>query len=182
MAFRHRRPRPRQQSEAKAFAAALRRLRREMKWTQSMVGDRLGVSRRTIGNWECAYWLPPHKQRVQVVLSLKQAPPEHVLTVADALGVSSDPRARFLLQEFELALEEGDGEVAPVPPTPRPSAEALRAATDAVVREMADRIDARPSDVRQAIARALSACAALGATLEEALAAVEVRAPAKPPG
>jgi hypothetical protein len=42
---------------------------------------------------------------------------------------------------------------------------------DAVVREAADALDARPNDVRALIARALAACGELGASMEEARAA-----------
>jgi transcriptional regulator with XRE-family HTH domain len=176
------RPKPRRRSEANAFAIALRRLRDEMSWSQDALGARLGVSRRTLTSWECGYWLPPHKQRVQIVLSLKEAPPGHVLDLADGLGVSSDPAAAFLLEEFRQALNEDEAEPSPDPPAParpRPSPEQLRAATDAVVREAADVLDARPNDLRALVVRVLAVCGELGATLEEARAAATVRPAAK---
>src|ERR1700721_2360489 len=81
---------PRRSGETAAFRLALQRLRRAQDWTQSQLGAHLGVSVRTLTNWECGYWLPHFKQRLHVVLSLRDVPPAHVLEVADALGVSGD--------------------------------------------------------------------------------------------
>ncbi len=145
----------------------------------------LTVSRRTLVNWECAYWLPPRKQRVQLVLALRAVPPEHVLNVAESLGLTNDDAVAPLLAQFERALE---GEAPPVvaarapatpPPPPRPTPEALRAAVDAVVHTSADALDVRASDLRAAVTRVLAACGDLGANLDETRGAVASVSPQK---
>jgi transcriptional regulator with XRE-family HTH domain len=159
------------------------RLRTDLGWTQDKLGAHLNVSKRTLSNWECGYWLPPFKQRLHVVLSLRDVPPAHVLEIADALGVSADSAVEPFLKPFRDALygpeepEPAAVVVAPPapPPRPRPSPEALRAALDAVVREAADTMNVPANDLRAAIGRALASSAELGATLEEVQGAVAVR-------
>jgi transcriptional regulator with XRE-family HTH domain len=160
---------PRRSGETAAFRLALQRLRRALKWNQSQLGARLGVSVRTLTNWECGYWLPHFKQRLHIVLSLREVPPEHVLEVADALGVSGDPLVAPLLKQFEDALDLPVEEIAPVvsPPPPRPTQAELRAAVDPIVLDAANTLDARPNDVRAVVARVVAACVGLGATLDE---------------
>src|ERR1700733_6445415 len=94
---------PRRSPEALLFSQALLRVRGELKWNQHELGAHLGVSVRTLTNWECGYWLPHYKQRLHVVLSLRDVPPEHLLAVADALGVSGDPLVAPMLQQFKDA-------------------------------------------------------------------------------
>ena len=65
--------------------------------TQDILAARLRVSKRTLSNWENGYWLPPFKQRLHVALALRNAPPEYVLAIADALGVSADDAVTPLL-------------------------------------------------------------------------------------
>jgi hypothetical protein len=140
----------------------------------------LGVSVRTLTNWECGYWLPHFKQRLHIVLSLRDVPPEHVLEVADALGVSGDPLVAPLLQPFKDALDSPVEETAPVapplaappeppppPPPPRPTLAELRAAVDPIVLDAANTLDARPNDVRAVVARVVEACRGMRATLDE---------------
>jgi transcriptional regulator with XRE-family HTH domain len=171
-------------AETLNFRVAVRQLRTKMGWTQTQLGARLSVSRRTLSHWENGFWLPPFKQRLHVVLALREAPPEYVLEIADALGVSLDPLVKPLLQTFEDALDASiDAEqgviaqppvavvAAPEPPRPRPAPTDLRAAVDAVVREVADALDARPNAVRAAIVATLQACRALGANLDEVITA-----------
>jgi hypothetical protein len=156
------------------------RFRDEVKWTQDDLGARLGVSRRTVSNWENGYWLPPFKQRLHVVLALRDAPPGFVLTIADALGVSVDPAVAPLLQPFRDALDPPAPVAPPLPPPPpepprvRPEPAHLRAAVDAVVRDAADAMNVAANELRAAVGRALAACAELGATVEETQAAVAV--------
>jgi len=135
----------------------------------------LGVSVRTLTNWECGYWLPHFKQRLHIVLSLRDVPPEHVLEVADALGVSGDPLVAPLLQRFKDALDPPVEETAAVAPplvaspepAPRPTQAELRAAVDPIVLDAANTLDARPNDVRAVVARVVAACVGMGATLNE---------------
>jgi transcriptional regulator with XRE-family HTH domain len=47
------------------------RLRDELGWTQEALAVKLGVTARTLSNWENGYWLPPLKQRLHVLLALR---------------------------------------------------------------------------------------------------------------
>jgi transcriptional regulator with XRE-family HTH domain len=165
------------------------RLRHEHGWTQPQLARKLGISKRTLSHWENGHWFPPHKQRLDVVLSLHDVPPEYVLEIADGLGVSLNPRVAPLLQPYRDALDgpdESEDAVTVVaapppaePPRPRPTPEQLRTAVDAVVRDAADGMNVLTNDLRAAIDRALAASAELGGTLEETREAVAVRS-AKP--
>jgi transcriptional regulator with XRE-family HTH domain len=177
--------RPRRLPETLLFRQALQRLRSELKWTQHDLGAHLGVSVRTLTNWECGYWLPHYKQRLHVVLSLRNVPPGHVLDVAEALGVSGDAAVTPFLQQFKDALDPPDPGTAhedsppplPPPPPPRPARGALRALVDPIVLDAANALDARPNDVRAIVAKVVAACGALGATLEDVAGAVTAVAP-----
>jgi transcriptional regulator with XRE-family HTH domain len=176
-------PTPRRRSETDRFRIAVLRLRAEKKWTQGQLGAKLGVSKRTLSHWECGHWLPPFKQRVHLVLSLHELPPEHVLEIADGLGVSLHPAVEPLLKPYRDALygeseDESPPPVAappPEPPPPRPSPEQVRAALDAVVRDAADGMNVLANDLRATIDRALAASEALGGTLADTREALVVR-------
>ncbi|MGO8995623.1 MAG: helix-turn-helix domain-containing protein [Polyangiaceae bacterium] len=162
------------------------RLRTERGWTQDHLATKLGMSKRTLSHWENGHWLPPFKQRLHVVLSLHDMPPEVVLEVADGLGVSTNPVVEPLLKPYRDALygaQESDDDAAPTvvvsPPRPRPEPKQLRAALDAVVFAAADAMNATPNDVRAVIDRALAASGDLGGTLEDTREAVAVKV-AKP--
>jgi transcriptional regulator with XRE-family HTH domain len=175
---------PRRRSEAEWFRVTLLRLRRDHKWTQPQLAGMLGVSKRTLSHWECGHWLPPFKQRLHVVLSLRNVPPEYVLEIADGLGVSVDPAVAPFLQPYKDALDPPVVEPAPVPPpppAPRPPVdpEALRNAMDAVMRDTADGLNVLANDLRAAVGRALATCGAMGGTLEEMQEAVTVKAKPK---
>jgi transcriptional regulator with XRE-family HTH domain len=154
-----------------------------------MLAAKLGVSKRTLSNWECGYWLPPFKQRLHVVLSLRDVPAEYVLEIADGLAVSVDPAVAPFLQPFRDALD-GPKRVAaepppaltpepPPPPRPRTDPRVLRSAMDAVVRDTADAMNVSANELRAAVGRSLAACAEIGGTLEEMREAVAVRGKAK---
>jgi hypothetical protein len=149
------------------------------------------VSVRTLTNWECGYWLPHYKQRLHVVLSLRDLPPEYVLEVADALGVSGDEAVAPFLQQFRDALDPPDdvetaselSSLPPLPPPtpplppappppPRPSLGELRAVVDPIILDGANALDARPNDVRAIVAKVAAACSAIGATFDEVASAV----------
>jgi hypothetical protein len=112
-------------------------------------------------------------------------PPEYVLNVADALGVSVDPLVAPLLQRYKDALYGPEGSDEPVtpaavvpppePPRPRPDPAQLRVALDAVVYGAADAMNVTANDLRAAIDRALAASEALGGTLEDTRGAVAVK-------
>ena len=170
----------RARDETLRFRDAVDRLREEQGLNQAQLARTLGISTRTLSNWECGYWLPPFKQRLHVVLALRAMPPAYVIEIAEALGVASDSAVAPLLQPFRDALRADDpkGVVAsppPPPPPPRPSAEEMRALLDGIVREGADGMNVAANDLRAVMKRALDAAAGVGATLEDVREAVEVR-------
>ncbi|HEY2512284.1 MAG TPA: helix-turn-helix domain-containing protein [Polyangiaceae bacterium] len=163
------------------FHKALRSLRRELGWNQHVLAAHFGISVRTLTSWECGYALPPEKQRLHVLLSLREAPPQHVLNVAAALGMDEDPVLAPFLRPFEDALAARDNEGAPAvpPPPPRPTPEAVRAAVNEVVLEAANLLDLRPNEVRAIVAKVAAACRAIHANLEDLEGAVVPAAKAK---
>ena len=94
----------RRRGEAFPFRQHLLQLRHEMGWSQLQLALVLGISARTLSHWQMAHWLPPHKQRVHILLKLHDAPPERVLAIADALGVSRDPIVERFLQPYVDAM------------------------------------------------------------------------------
>jgi DNA-binding XRE family transcriptional regulator len=173
---------PRRRDEAQAFRTTLSRLREEVGWTQELLALKLGVSRRTVSHWESGHWLPPFKLRAHVVLALQEAPPAHVLAVADALGVSVDPRLEAVVQPLLDALDPPPAPPPQPAPRPRPAPEPLRALVDPLVREAADGMNVLASDLRSAIGRVLAAAADAGALLEDVQAAVAIGKRTKPKG
>ncbi len=176
--YRH----PRRKSEAVAFSEALVAIRRELEWKQDQLARVLGVSKRTLSHWECAYALPSDKQRLHVTLSLRELPPAHLLDVADALGVADDAAVAPFLQSLRDELDPPPApEPPPPPPAPAPPPEPPRAAPDprvvreaidAVVRAAADEMNVKPGDLRAALRSALVAGSAHGANVEEIAEAV----------
>jgi transcriptional regulator with XRE-family HTH domain len=176
----------RRRSETDRFRQALLRLRGDNDWHQDTLARTLGVSKRTLSNWECGYWLPPFKQRIHIVLSLRDVAPEIVLEVADGLGVSVDPAVASFLKPYRDALDPpappAEPGVAPaLPPAPPPpprmptDAALLRRAVDVIVREAADGMNVSANELRAAIGRALATCAEIGGTVEEMREAVAVK-------
>lgn len=184
--MRTRSPVRRRRSEAEVFRRALIQLRNEKKWNQAELAAILGVSKRTLSNWECGYWLPPVKQRLHVVLALRNTPPEYVLDIADALGVSHDPAVATFLKPFEDKLDGVTPAPPAVPPPPRVPLDParLRSAFDAVIRDAADAMNVSANDLRAAVARALALGSELAATIDEMQEALTVRVKGKasPPG
>jgi hypothetical protein len=107
------------------------------------------------------YWLPPFKERLHIVLALRDLDPQWVLGAADALGVSADPAAAPFLAPFRAALVETDESPA-TPPGPRATAAELRAIADAIVKDAADAMDVRANELRAVVAQVVAACAARG--------------------
>ncbi len=162
--------------ETDRFRLALIRLRSELGWTQETLAQRLSVSPRTLSNWENGYWLPPFRQRIHIVVALRDAPPEQVLEAADGLGVSTNPAVEPLLRSFRQALGEIDEDVPPAPVLPEPTDDALRAAIDPLVRELADEMNIAANDLRRAVGRILATSGSLHATLAGVARAVAVKA------
>jgi transcriptional regulator with XRE-family HTH domain len=180
----------RNRPETKAFREVLRALRNELGWSQLKLALRLNVSKRTLSNWENGYWLPPFKERLHIVVALRDVPPEYVLAIADALGVSADEAVEPLLQRYHDALDPPEEPPPPPPapepppqpaPPPLPSLEALHAVVDPLVRDSADAMNVSANEVRAAIGRVLAACAELGGNLELVQKSVVLKVRARKP-
>lgn len=170
----------RRRDETLTFRVLLVQLRQELGWQQDDLASKLQVSKRTLSHWECGHWLPPFKQRLHVVAALRDAPPEYVLAVADALGVSVNPAVAPMLQPFKDALDPPEPVLAPSPPPrARVDADGLRRALDAIVWSVADEMNVAANDLRALVGRALAAGGEMGATLEELRDAVAVKRKAK---
>ncbi len=124
------------------FRLALIRLRSELGWTQETLAQELSVSPRTLSNWENGYWLPPFRQRIHIVVALRDAPPEQ-------LGPRSRRRPRRQHQSGGRApsplvppgarQRSTKKERAPGDPVhSRADRRRARAAIDPLVRELAD--------------------------------------------
>jgi transcriptional regulator with XRE-family HTH domain len=143
---------------SKAFAQALRSVRKSLGESQDTFGARLDVARRTLTRWEIRGELPPMAQR------------KHLATV---LG---DVR-RDLQDELLESLELGDEFAALVseraPDTqPRDPAAAL-AGVDAAVLAMAEELDVGPRKLRAALTRLLVRLEAAGLSLAAARGVVD---------
>ena len=136
-----------------------------MEWSQSDFALRLGVVRRTLVYWENGYWLPPEKERLHLVLLVGKWSPAHALAIAEAMALTLDPLAAPVLAFLRGAVED-----AAKPRPARPTADALRAAVDGVVRVEADGLNVTANVLRKAVARVVGA--ASGATLEDLAVAV----------
>jgi len=117
------------------------------------------VSARTLSSWECCHWLPPLKQRLHIVLAVRDAPPEHVLAIASALGVAADPAVAPFLKPFKDAIEDAkkDDEVVASPPPPPTRARSSPPRRPAELRATVDAD--RPRDGRRAWTRDRATCA-----------------------
>lgn len=135
-------------------------LRRELGWNQGTLAAKLSVTARTLSNWENGYWLPPVKQRLHVLLALRDVPPEYVVTFAEQLGLAQDPAHDAFLQPYRDAVG-GRGARAAADDA------LLKKTVDDAVKEVARALGARADDVRAGVARVLEAAGRLGATVDE---------------
>jgi DNA-binding XRE family transcriptional regulator len=162
------------QPKPPSFGGMLMRVRRGLQWSQDDLAARLGVSRKTVSHWECGHWLPPANLHMHIITALYDAPSEHVLAMADTLGVSAHPVAKALLASHRAALGLSSDGVARAPA--RTAADpTLLATVDAILRDAADTLDVSANDLRVVLAHALGACAERGATLEAARDAVAIK-------
>jgi hypothetical protein len=191
----------RKRSELRPFATAMLHLRGWLDIDQATMAARLGTSTRTLSDWENAYAMPPANQRIHFLYVLDTLDPDRTQLFAELFGITHHPAVQPLLApeepeapapvpeapvvaappvapvvvEAPPVVVEAPPVVAPPPPPPepkRPTAEALRAALDRVVRDVADDVDVRASDLRAGVTAVLAALASGGCSFEEALGAL----------
>ena len=169
---------PRRRSELKVFAATLRRVRGERELAQGAMAAWLGVSPRTLSDWENSYSLPEAKERLHFLYAINDIDPDYVESFAELLGLRAHPAIAPLVGD-----DDGDDAVvapplaaSPLPPEspapPKATREELKAILDGAVREAADAIDVRASDLRRSVHAVLGALAEKGGSIDDARAAL----------
>jgi DNA-binding transcriptional regulator YiaG len=141
--MKRRRTQRHRHSEYGVFAQALLRLRRSAKLAQDVMGMRLGVSSRTLSDWENTYAMPTPNQRMHVLFALHGVAPDYTEHFARCFALTGHPGVAQLLE---------DNEPDAPPPAP-PTVEQIRAALDLVIREVADVTDVRANDLRRGCTR-----------------------------
>jgi DNA-binding transcriptional regulator YiaG len=163
---------PRRRPELREFARTMRTVRESLKVEQGRMAIRLGVSTRTLSDWENQYSVPNEKQRLQFLYTMKDVHPEWVETFIELFGLEGHPGIDPLLPDPPEPPAPTPPEPPPLPPEPppppRPTREELRASLEAAVREAADSIDVRASDLRRGVHAVLGALAASGGSIEDA--------------
>src|ERR1700678_1216943 len=99
------------------FRLVLLLVLQEMKWTQTQLAQRLGVSTKTITRYVCSQSLPPVGRRHGIVYALRELPAPLLLRVAASLNVAADfavelPRVTRDPELLRPALEAAVAEVA----------------------------------------------------------------------
>jgi hypothetical protein len=189
-------PMPRRRSDLKEFATSMRSMRSTLKIDQRRMAIRMGVSQRCLSDWENGYSQPDVKERLHFIYTINEVDPEWVQTFVGLLGMGDHPAITPLFPEEEPEVAPPASpppgpepvvvpvavaapapiEVVAPPPTPAPTREELRALLDSAVREAADVIDVRASDLRRGVRAVLGALAETGASIEDARAALGVKA------
>ena len=185
--------------ELKAFATDMRTLRASLKVDQVIMANHFGVSPRLLSDWENGYSQPDVKQRLHFLYTLSQLDPDWVGTFASYFGLAEHPAIVPLLEDDaddNDATHDGQGQApaaaqvdAPLqqttdlapprsppydPPAPQKRApEDLRAQIDAALREAADAVDVRASDLRRGLYAVLGVVAQQGASIDDVRAALE---------
>ena len=189
---------PRRRSELETFALAMQLLRESLKYEQGRMAIHLEVSQRTLSDWENQYSIPDAKERLHFLYTLHGFAPDHVQEFAEIFGLRDHPGVAPLLPKDEPAAPPPAPapppllvEAAPPPPPPpepppvpeppppvAPTRDEIAALVDAVVREAADAVDVRASDLRRGVHAVLEAIAESGASIDDtrAVLAVAVRA------
>jgi DNA-binding transcriptional regulator YiaG len=188
----------RRRSELEAFAAAMQLLRTSLERDQGSMAALLEVSQRTLSDWENQYSLPDPKERLHFLYTLHGVAPDHVKEFAEILGLIDHPAVAPLLPPDEPEAPPPPPppppvvvEAAPLPPAPPqpppapeppppvvPTRDEVAALVDGIVREAADAVDVRASDLRRGVHAVLEAIAQKGASIDDvrAVLAVAVRA------
>ena len=180
---------PRRRPELKEFARTMQAVRGGLKIDQGSMAIRLGVSQRLLSNWENGYAQPEAKEHLHFIYRMHEVAPEWVETFALLFGLGEHPALEPLFPD-EPEVPPPPPDVAPVPipvasppvevvappPLPAPTREEVRALLDSVVREAADVVDVRASDLRRGLYAVLDALVDAGVSIEDARAALGMKA------
>lgn len=94
---------PRRRPELREFARTMRTVRESLKVEQGRMAIRLGVSTRTLSDWENQYSVPNEKQRLQFLYTMKDVHPEWVETFIELFGLEGHPGIDPLLPDSARA-------------------------------------------------------------------------------
>lgn len=173
-------------SELEVFARAMRDLRAALGRDQGSMATLLEVSQRTLSDWENQHSVPDAKERLHFLYTLSAFAPADVETFAAIFGLSEHPGVAPLLPEEEPETPPPPPPAPPVveaapPPAPAPAIgrEELASLLDGVVREAADTVDVRASDLRRGVHAVLEALADKGASVDAARAVLATAVRAK---
>jgi DNA-binding transcriptional regulator YiaG len=121
----------------------------------------LGVSQRTLLNWENGYTRPTRGQAFEMLLRLRDGDEDPAITqrLAEHFGVHAD-----------IVGVVPDAPQTPAPP--RPAMSDVRAHLVAAIYESAEEAEIPAAKLRRAVAAVIEAARASGATIEEARAAL----------
>jgi DNA-binding transcriptional regulator YiaG len=179
--------RSRRRSELETFATTMRILRKSLGREQRRMAALLEVSQRTLSDWENQHAIPDVKERLHFLHTLHGFAPDYVETFAAIFGLDEHPGVTPLLPKEEPEAPPPAPPLLPVvveaaPPPLPPSAssrEEVALLVDRVVREAADAVDVRASDLRRGVHAVLEAVAEKGATLDDARAVLAAAVRAK---
>jgi DNA-binding transcriptional regulator YiaG len=176
----------RRRSELEGFARAMREMRDALGREQGSMAIQLEVSQRTLSDWENQHSSPDKKEQLHFLYTLNDFAPAYIQTFAAIFGLSEHPAVVPLLPQEEpeappppppapVVVEAAPPPAPPPPPpavpSPPPPAlgrEDLASLLDGVVREAADTVDVRASDLRRGVHAVLEALADKGASIDAA--------------
>ncbi len=138
------------QTKAAVFGRLLIASAGALHLTQKALGERIGVSQRTIARWAYGGWYPPPSQRYAIVYALRDLPRAQLEAIAASLGldVASIPLAPSATRIVDPA--------------------AMREALDAALFTASERLDASARKVKEAFVPLLARVAALGLDARQA--------------
>jgi transcriptional regulator with XRE-family HTH domain len=164
----------------------LRKARQALDYDQHALAGRCFVSQRTVSRWENGARAPSEEEAARLVSAFADAPSALLRDLADALGIepseAHDEEAPTIVVNPPIPIyaapliTEAPPLTAPEPPAPppappeppRPSAQAIRAALDAVVLAASDEHDVLPRKLRAFGVALLTRLHELGVAPDEA--------------
>ncbi len=125
--------------------------------TQKALGERIGVSQRTIARWAYGGWYPPSSQRYAIVYALRDLPRPQLEAIAASLGLDpgSIPVASAAIRVVDPA--------------------ATREALEAAMFRASSQLEASARKVKEAFLPLLARVAALGLDAHQAHAILSAR-------
>ena len=136
-------------TKTKTFGGLLLAAGTELHLTQKALGQRIGVSQRTIARWGDG-WFPPPSQRYAIVYALRDLPRAKLEAIAASLGLdpASIPLAATATRTADPA--------------------AMRQALDAALFAASAQLDVSARKVKEAVVPLLAHIAALGLDARQA--------------